>query len=649
MQVMNFYFDICALIIISTLLLSTFFKKSSAGRTNRLFIAVMALILISAVLKISFTGIVALEYSEIALNAAYFTGYFYLIVKNLIFPFAVLLLLSSVGIYKSITAKPFFRIFMSFFSFFPLFLIVLNVFTKKFFFISGAMVLYESSLMLLFFVPNLAFMLAGIFILFIYRKSIPLVKVSVALIIFAINFMFAFSYRPGLYKQIELFVLSNCAFLIYLFTRRPELFINKTVNTKSAELFGIETRQTFLLGRRRNVIFVKILNYSNISMYIGQENYRGFLEYVSDILFSITYPNRNDFDIYYIRDAFFVIVSDSSDFKMIKDTASRINEVLIQNTVYSDFELHPEACVCLLTIPDDINDINFYEYFLANFHKIIGKTEVPLLIKDAASSMEFKIKSQIEKIISDAFENHHFEVFFQPAWGVKEKRFVSGEALLRLKDPVYGYIPPSIFIPVAEENGLIYRLGEFVLKSVCRFIASPEFAKLGLEYIEINLSKNQCVQKDLVDVFLENINDYGISPEQIRFEITEDSADNNAQIVEQNINALHNLGVSFALDDYGTGYSNIKKVTSFPLSVVKLDKSFVDEIHNPVMWSVIQDTIHMLKALKLEVFIEGIEDKKTAETFEKLNVDSIQGYYYSTPLPEEDFIKFIRLKNKNGQ
>ena len=142
------------------------------------------------------------------------------------------------------------------------------------------------------------------------------------------------------------------------------------------------------------------------------------------------------------------------------------------------------------------------------------------------------------------------------------------------------------------------------------------------------------------------MNVHGVLPEQIRFEITEDSSDSASSLAESNIRTLHGLGVSFALDDYGTGYSNIKKVTGLPLKTVKLDKSFVDEMKDPVMWGVIQDTVHMLKALKMEVFVEGIEDEESAAAFEKLGADSISGYYWATPLPEEEFVQFIRHKNQ---
>jgi len=557
---------------------------------------------------------------------------------------ATVYLFSSVGVYKIFTQNKVKTVLFNVFTILPVVFIFSNIFTKKIFFITGGMKYYETNFIYVTTLFSLVFIICGICLMWVYRRGISKIKVYLALIIYSVIIILISLQWFNFFREIEMFNLSMCAYLVLLFTQRPELMINTSVNAKSADAFSEESRQTFLLGRERSVVFIKIVNHKNISMYIGQENYSGFLEYISDILFCITSQYKDVFDIYYPGDAFFVLSCEIADKKILLKVADEINYELNKKIAYSDFELKCEISLCVFDIPGDINDVEFFEYFTLNFDKIIGKTLEPVLIKNISSTIEFKIKSEIEKIISNAIKNNHFEVFFQPVYGVKENRFVSAEALLRLKDPVYGYIPPSVFIPVAEGNGLIYKLGDFVLREVCKFISNDAFSALNLDYIEINLSKSQCVQANLVDKFIEAINDYGISPERIRLEITEDSADFKPVIAEQNIRALHDMGIVFALDDYGTGYSNIKKVTSLPFKVVKFDKSFVDEMNNGLMWNVIQDSIHMFKELKMEIFVEGIENKNEADSFKNLNVDYIQGYYYSTPLPEEEFIQFIRHK-----
>ncbi len=114
----------------------------------------------------------------------------------------------------------------------------------------------------------------------------------------------------------------------------------------------------------------------------------------------------------------------------------------------------------------------------------------------------------------------------------------------------------------------------------------------------------------------------------------------------ENKEKLHRAGFTCSLDDYGTGYSNITSVSSLPLKIVKLDKSFVNQSDNPSMWSVIQSTVTMLKSMNLSIVVEGIETKDNVKKFSELHCDYIQGYYFSKPIPTKDFVKFI-LKNLN--
>ena len=189
---------------------------------------------------------------------------------------------------------------------------------------------------------------------------------------------------------------------------------------------------------------------------------------------------------------------------------------------------------------------------------------------------QFMLMSKLDDIIERAYVNHKFQVYYQPIYSIKQKRFVSAEALLRLIDDEYGFVSPELFIPAAEKSGAIYKIGDYVTEEVCRFIASEEYKTLGLDYIEINLSAAQCAQDELVENTLTMLKKYGVSPDSINLEITETAAAESHSAMERNMQKLSESGISFSLDDYGTGYSNIKRVVSLPLKIVKLDKAFVD-------------------------------------------------------------------------
>lgn len=233
-------------------------------------------------------------------------------------------------------------------------------------------------------------------------------------------------------------------------------------------------------------------------------------------------------------------------------------------------------------------------------------------------------------------------MYYQPIYSVNEQRFNSAEALLRLKDDKYGFISPEIFIPAAEKSGAIHKIGAFVLDEVCRFIASEEYKALQLDYIEINLSVAQCMQNDLANQVLETIDKYKITPDQINLEITETAASYSQKTMLENLSVLSDAGISFSLDDFGTGYSNMRRIASLPLHLVKLDKSFADMGENPKLQIILQNTIQMIKAMNMKIVVEGIETEKLVQQFSDLQCEYIQGYYYSKPIPKEEFVDFIK-------
>ena len=144
--------------------------------------------------------------------------------------------------------------------------------------------------------------------------------------------------------------------------------------------------------------------------------------------------------------------------------------------------------------------------------------------------------------------------------------------------------------------------------------------------------------KEILDV----LNKYNVSVDKINLEITETAAANAQNIMAENLNILAGSGIKFSLDDFGTGYSNMRRVASLPLSIVKLDKTFANMEESPKMDIILQNTIKMLKAMNMEIVVEGIETESLVNRFSALKCEYIQGYYYSKPVPEKDFVEFIR-------
>jgi EAL domain-containing protein (putative c-di-GMP-specific phosphodiesterase class I) len=299
----------------------------------------------------------------------------------------------------------------------------------------------------------------------------------------------------------------------------------------------------------------------------------------------------------------------------------------------------------LVRYPEDIDNQASFINFATNFHKKIDDSNRVIVLTDIANTREFKVANGIDEIINKGIANNKFEMFYQPIYSVKEKRFTSAEALIRLFDEKYGMISPGLFIPAAEESGAIHQIGDFVLDDVCRFISASDFNILGLDYIEINLSVAQCVEANLSRKIIGILDKYHVDVKQINLEITETAVAYDTETSGRNIKELVEAGISLSLDDYGTGYSNIKRVTELPIDIVKLDKSLVDEMDNPMMWVAISNTVNMLQDMGMKILVEGVEEEREFNKFVELGCDYIQGYYFSRPLPEAEFLKFIKKSN----
>lgn len=325
--------------------------------------------------------------------------------------------------------------------------------------------------------------------------------------------------------------------------------------------------------------------------------------------------------------------------------ADMLVKSLAEKSDFNNLDVSLNPFVILARCPEEIPDFKTLMTFGMDFHEKLKYEARVMKVAEAIHEDMFEIQNNIDNIIENALNFRRFQIYYQPIYSTEKGKFVSAEALLRLFDPNYGFISPELLVTAAEKSGAIHRIGDYVLEEVCRFIASEEYKTLGLEYIEVNLSVTQCMRGTLAEDVLEIMEKYHVPTESINLEITETAASHAQEVMSANLSKLTAAGVAFSLDDYGTGYSNIKRVIQLPLKIIKLDKAFVDEQDNPKMRVVLKNTVAMLKDMNMEIVVEGIETQEMLDFFTELNCDFIQGYFFSKPIPKPDFIRFIKSQN----
>lgn len=274
-----------------------------------------------------------------------------------------------------------------------------------------------------------------------------------------------------------------------------------------------------------------------------------------------------------------------------------------------------------------------------------GRNNYHFFTKDLNERVQNEITMEREMVIS--LQSKDFELHYQPKIDLRNGRIIGSEALIRWNHPIKGMVPPNKFIPIAERNGFIIQLGNWVIEEAIKFQLSCVKEGLGDLSIAVNVSTLHLVSENFVENVKELINKYDFDPTLLDIEITENTL-LNENTYDQSISAINKLrkiGVKFSLDDFGTGYSSLSYLKNLPIDNIKIDKSFVDDFNIEVGAVIIRSIIHLAKALNLEVVAEGVECPDQYKFLKNTGCDTLQGFYYSRPLPGNDFQKFVTVKN----
>jgi EAL domain-containing protein (putative c-di-GMP-specific phosphodiesterase class I) len=200
---------------------------------------------------------------------------------------------------------------------------------------------------------------------------------------------------------------------------------------------------------------------------------------------------------------------------------------------------------------------------------------------------------------------------------------------------------------MSEDDGSILDIGDIVFKKVCKFINESQCVKEnGVHYIEVNLSPVQCVHENIVDRLRAIMKKCAVAPKWINFEITETAQYNEDESMHHNIEKLYNNGSCFSIDDYGSGFASADYLFKLPVDIVKIDKSILwQAMENPNAMTVLKNTMNMVKELGKKIVVEGVENQEMVDILTSFGCDYMQGYFFSKPVPAEEYVKFLQEKN----
>ncbi len=342
------------------------------------------------------------------------------------------------------------------------------------------------------------------------------------------------------------------------------------------------------------------------------------------------------------RELVYLTADESHMHEIYQDVKGYIEALGKENGEEGQIKISP----CYVMLPDSSMLRNVEEVFQMLRHFRVGKRENPeenSIYLDEVKITQYKEREETEILIRRAIEEDRIEVFYQPIYSTKQGRFVSAEALVRIRNKDGSIVPPGRFIPVAENNGLISRIGEIVFDKTCAFIKTNQLReRYGIKYVEVNLSVRQCEDTKFSDMYISIMKKYDIDPSCINLEITESASILTRNSLLDNMQILIDYGVKFSLDDFGNGESNLNYIVNMPVSIVKFDRDMSQAYFaNQKAKFVMEAAMHMIHDMQLEIVSEGVETKEQMEAIVALGIEYIQGYYFSKPLPGDEFLQFV--------
>lgn len=640
----NILFDICSIPIYILILWTCRARRISKDHASRVFIMMNGISLACAVLDVAMELVVnPLPLSAARVVSGHLISYGYLVLRNATLVLYLIYVFAATRTEYKIRPLPM-RLLVWTPNTVLLALLVQNLFTHTVFDVTSRGGYARGPLMLALYVIAALYGIVGAAYTIHAKKYLPAGKWVALISVYVLTFIAVFIQLMVPYLLVEMFSTAVGLLMIMLLVMRPEETIDASVDIASWKAYQEDLRNVLQSGQRVQIVVIRLVNAAEIRSYIGEDEYNNYVMILADALEKLVAERRIDANMYFERPgSIYLMIEDMAlDVPALMVDFEKASHERIQK--YTNKGVRSDPRVCVIRCPDDLNDFRDIVNLGHRFVSLGGHDQIIHIADKLIHSRDYEVTNHIDEILNRIITEGTLRMYYQPIYDIKKRAFRSAEALARVNDTKYGMIPPGVFIPAAENNGLMLPIGDIILENVFKFISENDLSALGLSYIEINLSVAQCLQRELPEIVKKLQRKYNVDPKQVNFEVTETMFDNLSSVMDQNLRELAGMGYTFSLDDYGIGYSNIQRLRSLPLRIIKIDKSLVDDMFTADGEVIIENTVRMMKGIHKELVVEGVETEAAIDACNALSCDFIQGFYYSKPLPEEDFLRFLNAR-----
>lgn len=421
-------------------------------------------------------------------------------------------------------------------------------------------------------------------------------------------------------------------------------------NLPNRLLFMERLKQSIVMARRKEsslaVFFLDLDGFKKINDSMGHASGDLLLQEVA--LRLRKYMRESDTVSRLGGDEFTVIIDGYNHLSDIIIIANKILKELALEVKLQERSVYITASIGISIYPDDGHDMGeLIKNADTSMYAAKEKGKNRYEFYDLEMNRKILERLSLESYIHSAYNKEEFIVYYQPKINLHNHSIEGAEALIRWNHPSLGFIPPSKFIPLAEEIGMITSIGEWVLRQVCRDLKRWKEHKLKNIKVSVNLSTLQFRDKNLVKMLNTIILQEGVSVDYLEMEITESMLMRDVQGSIKMMKELKDMGLSLSIDDFGTGYSSLKYLKEFPIDTLKIDKSFIDEIpHNENNGMIVKSIIDLAHNLGMDVIAEGVEKREQIEFLMQNGCQKVQGFYFSQAIDADAFYTIV-LKDQN--
>lgn len=444
------------------------------------------------------------------------------------------------------------------------------------------------------------------------------------------------------------FGIGLCMAILYLTINNPHIYVDYLTGCFNMTYLRVWVREQMEKEKSFHVIAADVSGLNRVAKIAGADVSDYVMMEIADKL------RRYDKNAKVFRIAgkrFLIAVESLAEYESCR---SYMQELFMQgfDVDHNGEPVRFRAVLCGMVGAETLQSRSILLAYLDYMAGLAANSEDTVLIQSDEKIMEgFLYEQEIERYLKTAVEDDLFELNYQPVYSLKEKSYVSMEVLSRLRHPNLGYVPPDVFIVLAERSGQISQISELQFRRLCRFLKEHRDILDKLESVKFNLSPLELMKCGHSRVLIDTIREFELPYAKFQFEITETAATEYSDNLYQLIKEFQQVGIGLCLDDFGVGYANCNTVMKLPFSAIKLDRSLLKDVCSEPQAAVFYQSIaNVLKNMGFQVIAEGAETAEEVELLRSWNVNLIQGYYFSKPVSGTEILKVLEEnQDKSGE